>query len=111
MKKCTTAHPSVAYVYQEDLETFLSLAEKLQLKGLTGGEGEKELKGKKTNDISEFFQHPPKISNLIENNFKQDLETEISNYGQNLQNQTTIMATDNLETKVSYTGGSSEDLK
>ena len=100
----------VADIYQDDLEQFLSLAEELQLKGLTGGEEDKE--DEEENYKQNSDKYSPNILKTIDKTIKPNLEAEPLDDEQHFQNQTTtVMTTENLQTKVLYTGGNSEDLK
>ena len=101
-----------ADVYQVDLETFLSLAEELQLKGLTGGEAEQEQK-ETLFSPKEIIKNQHQFEELykpsLENDFDQVIaipktETYITN------KTTAIMTTENMD-KVFYNGGTAEGLK
>ena len=99
----------VANVYQDNLDNFLAKAEELQLKGLAGPGGEEETI-KKTKEV---------IHNPIYNS-KPTYETEIFTEKQNndfedeqydLIPTNTVMATTSPSTKVSFPGGTGDDLK
>ena len=98
----------VANIYQDNLDGFLALAEKLQLKGLTGGtenppEENQEIKknlfskddGLKRSDI-----YNSSTNNKLDNYYDEDAK-QIN----------TVMALDSSAAQVHFNGGSAEDLK
>jgi hypothetical protein len=102
----------VTEVYQENLDSFLSVAEELQLKGLTRREEENEkpqheevikLAGKSPTTLNtQLANHPP------DNEFEAELY-----HGQEYKpNTTTALVTANSPAaQVSFNGGTAEDLK
>ena len=92
----------VANVYHENLDTFLALAEELQLKGLTGGV-----------DKNEEIEENINLNN--EQNRKKEMsaqfnKNEIDSYHK-VKLTNSVIATTSPVAQVSFTGGSSEELK
>ena len=95
----------VAEIYQENLDAFLAVAEQLQLKGLTGEQGEDKehtkYVEKKTNTNSDDL--------LTTNTSAQPLKNEIEPYYNGEYDSNMVVA--RPVAQVSFSGGSAEDLK
>ena len=94
----------VAEIYQENLDAFLAVAEQLQLKGLTGEQGEDKDhtkdNEKKTNTNSDDL--------MTTTTSAQSLKNEIQPYNEEYDSNMVVART---VTQVSFSGGSAEDLK
>ena len=101
----------VAEIYQENLDAFLAVAEQLQLKGLTGEQGEDKENTQEvekniyinTEDVKKTKTSKPSSQNEIEPYYNKEYDSEEMNR---------VVAT-NKQTvaQVSFSGGSAEDLK
>ena len=107
----------VASVYQENLDEFLSKASELQLKGLSGETESMEEHDKNVIVPNETQIHKSKelgtFKELITNSKHTNEEAEKETYEdkQSFSESTTLMSTNSPLAKVSFYGGSAEDLK
>ena len=92
-----------ANVFQEDLDSFLAVAEELQLKGLTGtGEGNKEPEGPKHKTDFEPKREESKTDKTLQNSKFTHKNTKSSNSGTTLAvSETTVLGdTQNLDEQI-----------
>lgn len=108
----------VADIYQDDLEEFLVIAEGLKLKGLTGGLEEFHGKDIPKNSNQKLASQPPRKEERQDNNEfsltakNEYYSSDISSAQEHDQKEiTTVIATNNHEPKVYYTGGTVKDLR
>ena len=102
----------VAEIHQEHLDGFLAVAEELQLKGLTGGEEQKEDNSEETQTNSAQKAKKPKPTDISKNFLEPEHKPEVyydQEYASNTS--TTLMTTNSPVSQVSFNGGTAEDLK
>ena len=100
-------------VHHENLKTFLSVAEELQLKGLTGDEEHIEIPEAKEHIKSEELNSPPTFFTQKQNHLSNNEFDASPAYNKEYKPNTTAtpMAKNNLSDQVSFEGGNAEDLK